>query len=356
MFIFLGRQCRELRLFAYFCRMKHRYASLLALDVAVIALILIFFVVKASASPAQRASETIYPRALEPGDRIAILAPAGPIDSLIVDSAAAVLAKAGYEPVVYPHTYGKFGHFSGTHPERLADLRAAFTDPSVRAILCARGGYGVVHNLDSLAMLPISDDPKWVIGFSDISALHALMASNNIASIHASMAKQVMMGVDDELNSYLFDILRGQFPTYRFAPSEYNHLGHAEGRLLGGNLAVIADLIATPFDIIKPGTILFIEDVSEPIYKIERILYQLRLMGILPQLKGLIIGQFTDYKPDKVHESMEQMIAEALAPYPELPVAFGAPIGHVDYNLPVVESAYATLDITPEGVTLAIEP
>jgi len=335
--------------------MKNKYPSTTAVDVAVIALILIFFVIKATAMPEQKASETIYPRALQPGDRIAILAPAGPIDSTIVDSAAAVLAQVGYEPVVYPHTYGKFGHFSGTHSERLADLRAALTDPSVRAILCARGGYGVVHNLDSLAMLPLRDDPKWIIGFSDISALHALMASHGIASIHASMAKQVMNGPDDELNSYLFDILGGKFPTYRFAPCEYNHPGHAEGRLLGGNLAVIADLIATPFDIIQPGTILFIEDVSEPIYKIERILYQLRLMGILPKLNGLIIGQFTDYKPDKVHESMEQMIAEALAPYPDLPVAFGAPIGHVDYNLPVVESAYATLDITDDGVTLTIE-
>ncbi|MBO5267562.1 MAG: LD-carboxypeptidase [Muribaculaceae bacterium] len=336
--------------------MKHRITAAMAADVAVIALFLILFVVKATAMPGQRAADTLYPRPLRPGDKIAILAPAGPIDSLIVDSAAAVLRQVGYEPVIYPHTFGKHGHFSGTHSERLADMRAALCDTSIRAILCARGGYGVVHNLDSLAMLPLRDDPKWIIGFSDISALHALMASHGIASVHASMAKQVMLGPDDELNSYLLDILQGRFPTYRFAPNEYNHPGHAEGKLLGGNLAVIADLIATPFDIIQPGTILFIEDVSEPIYKIERIIYQLRLMGILPKLKGLIIGQFTDYKPDKVHESMEQMLAEALAPYPELPVAFGAPIGHVDYNLPVVESAYATLDITPEGVTLAIEP
>lgn len=336
--------------------MKHRITAAMAADVAVIAIFLILFVVKATAMPGQRAADTLYPRPIQPGDKIAILAPAGPIDSLIVDSAAAVLRQVGYEPVIYPHTFGKHGHFSGTHSERLADMRAALCDTSIRAILCARGGYGVVHNLDSLAMLPLRDDPKWIIGFSDISALHALMASQGIASVHASMAKQVMLGPDDELNSYLLDILQGRFPTYRFAPSEYNHPGHAEGKLLGGNLAVIADLIATPFDIIQPGTILFIEDVSEPIYKIERILYQLRLMGILPKLNGLIIGQFTDYKPDKVHESMEQMLAEALAPYPELPVAFGAPIGHVDYNLPVVESAYATLDITPEGVTLTIEP
>jgi len=300
-------------------------------------------------------SETIYPAPLKPGDKIAILAPAGPIKSAPVDSAAEVLRSIGYEPVIYPHTFGEFGHFSGTHDERFADLASAFADPDVRAILCARGGYGVVHNLDKLAALPLSQDPKWVIGFSDISALHALMASKGIASIHSSMAKQIALGPDDPDNATLFEILKGNFPTYTFEPCPYNHPGHAEGKLLGGNLAVIADLIATPFDIIQEGTILFIEDVSEPIYKIERILYQLRLKGILPQLKGLIIGQFTEYKPDDNHPTMEAMIAEALADYPYLPVAFNAPIGHVDHNVPVVESSNAILDITNDSVTLKLE-
>ena len=323
-------------------------------DIAVIVLALILIIVK-FCSPAQKATETIYPTPLRPGDKIAIIAPAGPIERGIVDSAATVLSQLGYEPVIYPHTFGKHGHFSGTHPERLADLRAAFTDPEIRAILCARGGYGVVHNLDSLGMLPLEKDPKWVIGFSDISALHALMASKGIASIHSSMAKQIALGPDSLDNATLFGILKGEMPTYTFEPDIHNHPGNAEGILLGGNLAVIADLIATPFDIIKPGTILFIEDVSEPIYKIERMSYQLRLMGIIPKLKGLIIGQFTEYNPDDNHVTMEDMLAEALAPYPELPVAFNAPIGHVDHNIPLVESSWATLNITPEKVTLTLE-
>lgn len=296
--------------------------------------------------------DTVYPQSLQPGDKIAILAPAGPLKNAPVDSAAAVLSRLGYQPVIMPNTLGKHGHFSGTHAQRLSDMQAAFTDPEIRAVLCARGGYGVVHNLDELGKLNLRKDPKWVIGFSDISALHALMASQGVASIHSSMAKQVALGPDNADNAALFGILRGEFPEYRFDANPLNHNGHAEGKLLGGNLAVIADLIATPYDIIKPGTILFIEDVSEPIYKIERIIYQLRLMGILPKLKGLIIGQFTEYKPDTVHPSMEAMIAEALAPYPELPVAFGVPVGHVDHNVPLVESANAVLDITPEGVTL----
>lgn len=326
---------------------------LLYIDFAAIGIAFILMIIKLM-TPSQK-SDVHYPPALRPGDKIAILSPAGPIEHGPVDSAAMVLRALGYEPVIYPHTFGKFGHFSATHERRRDDLIAAFTDPDVRAILCSRGGYGVVHNLDTLLALNLEKNPKWVIGFSDISALHALMASKNVASIHSSMAKQIALGPDDPTNARLFDILAGKFPTYTFPPSPYNHIGTAEGKLLGGNLAVIADLIATPADIIKPGTILFIEDVSEPIYKIERIIYQLRLMGILPQLKGLILGQFTDYKPDDNHETMEAMLAEALAPYPELPVAFGCPIGHVDYNVPVVEGSWATLTITPEEVTLKLE-
>lgn len=295
---------------------------------------------------------TIFPAPLSAGDKIAILAPAGPIKNAPVDSAAAVLASLGYEPVIYPHTFGKYGHFSGTHEERLADLTAAFSDSTVKAILCARGGYGVAHNLDNLSKLNLRENPKWVIGFSDISALHALMASQGVASIHASMAKQIALGPDDPDNAALFGILTDSLPAYSFDPHPYNHPGTATAPLLGGNLAVIADLIATPYDIIRPGTILFIEDVSEPIYKIERILLQLKMMGIFDNLAGLIIGQFTDYRPDDNHESMEDMIAEVLAPYPSLPVAFGVPVGHVDHNVPFIEGATATLKISPEEVTL----
>ncbi len=294
-----------------------------------------------------------YPRKLRPGDKIAIVSPAGPIDRDIVEKAAAVIRGQGFEPVIYPHAFGRNGHFSGTHDERFADLQAALTDTAVRAILCSRGGYGVVHNLDRLAALPLKDDPKWIIGFSDISALHALMASNNIASIHSSMAKQIMLGADDPDNKMLFGILRGEMPSYTFAPNEYNCTGTATGRLLGGNLAVIADLISTPFDIIRPGSILFIEDVSEPIYKVERILYQLKLSGILPNLKGLIIGQFTDYKPDGNHKRIEDMIHDIVKDY-DYPIAFGVPVGHVDHNIPLIESSEATLTVTPEKVTLTL--
>lgn len=297
--------------------------------------------------------DIIFPASLAKGDTIAIVSPAGPIDRELIDKAAAVLRAEGFVPVVYPHAYGRHGYFSGTHDERYADLEAALLDPSVKAILCSRGGYGVIHNMGRLAELPLRENPKWIIGYSDISALHALMRSAGIASIHASMAKQIMLGPDDVDNAALLGILRGEFPTYHWPASQYNRRGTVTAPLIGGNLAVLADLINTPWNVFEPGTILFIEDIAEPVYKVERIVYQLKYSGILERLGGLIIGQFTDYKPDGVHKSMEAMIYEIVKDY-DFPMAFGVPVGHVDHNVPLVESSTATLTVTPDGTTLTL--
>lgn len=295
----------------------------------------------------------VFPKPLKKGDKIAICSPAGRIDPKKVDGAVRELAHQGWEPVVMPHALGEYGSYSGTPDERYADMAAAFKDPSVRAILCSRGGYGVVHILDRLAKLPLEDNPKWVIGFSDISALHALMATKGIASIHSPMAAQIMKGTSDADTASLFALLRGDRPAYTFPSHEYDRFGIATGTLLGGNLAVLAELINTPYDILRPDSILFLEDVSEPIYKIERIFYQLRLSGLLDKIRGLIVGQFTEYKPDATYADMETMIRDAVAPY-KFPVAFNVPIGHVDHNIPLIESAKVTLKVSPSGTNSLI--
>lgn len=138
-----------------------------------------------------------FPAPLKKGDKIAVCSPAGKIKSNIVYDAVEVLRNQGWVVEIMPHALGENGNFSGTADERYADLKAAFSDPEVRAILCSRGGYGVVHILDRLNKLPLEDDPKWVIGFSDISALHALMSRKNIASIHSSMAAHIKEGAGD---------------------------------------------------------------------------------------------------------------------------------------------------------------
>ncbi len=297
-------------------------------------------------------TKATIPAPLRDGDRIAIVSPSGPVDSALVYAAADTLRGQGYRVDIFPSALGKCGQYAASDSARLADLSAALTDSTVRAILCSRGGYGAVHLLDSLSALPLERDPKWLIGFSDISALHALLASRGIASIHGNMCKHIALGPDDEDNATFLAMLRGYRPAYEFAPDSLNRCGQASGRLLGGNLAVIAELINTPYDVIQPGTILFIEDVEEPIYKIERIMYQLRLSGVLPRLGGLIVGQFTGYRPNDSYETMERMIADMTAPY-TYPVAFNVPIGHVDHNVPVIQSAEVTLTVTPEGTSLS---
>lgn len=299
-------------------------------------------------------TKATIPAPLRDGDRIAIVSPSGPVDSALVYAAADTLRGQGYRVDIFPSALGKCGQYAASDSARLADLSAALTDSTVRAILCSRGGYGAVHLLDSLSALPLERDPKWLIGFSDISALHALLASRGIASIHGNMCKHIALGPDDEDNATFLAMLRGYRPAYEFAPDSLNRCGQASGRLLGGNLAVIAELINTPYDVIQPGTILFIEDVEEPIYKIERIMYQLRLSGVLPRLGGLIVGQFTGYRPNDSYETMEHMIADMTAPY-TYPVAFNVPIGHVDHNVPVIQSAEVTLTVTPEGTSLSFQ-
>lgn len=294
----------------------------------------------------------LTPRPLRHGDRIAILSPSSIIKPQIVYNALPVLSDRGWVSYVGEHTFDRYGTYAGTDEARYSDLETALLDPDTRAIICSRGGYGAVHLLDRLDRLPLRDDPKWIVGYSDISALHALMSKHGIESIHAPMCKHIATHKGTDADSLtLFSLLEGRRDDVVIEPNSHNRHGEATGLLLGGNLAVIAGLISTPFDSLRPDTILFIEDIAEPVYKIERILYNLRLNGTLPSLRGLIVGRFTDYTPGADNETMEDMIARMVSPY-GYPVAFGMPVGHVDHNIPLVCSSTVTLTVTPTGARI----
>lgn len=289
----------------------------------------------------------LKPEPLKNGDTIALLSPASAIDPELIDGAAMALRAQGFEPLIMPHAKGRSGSFAGTTAERLADLNAALANPAVKAIICGRGGYGAVHLLERCK----PERPVWLAGFSDISALHALWHRSGFCSIHSSMAKELThcLCSGNEANSRLFEILRtGRMPAIEFGPHALNRCGHARGTLLGGNLAVLDGLVGTPFNLLIPGSILVIEDIGEAIYKVERMLMRLRLAGILQQLGGLVVGRFTDYRPSNDWADMYPMIAGVLAD-PAFPVAFNAPIGHIDGNLPFIEGATVELCVTPEG-------
>ena len=291
-------------------------------------------------------NEILTPRPLVHGDRIAILSPSGIVKPQLVYDCLPVLADQGWVPYVCENAFKRCGGYAGTDAERYADLETALLDPDTRAIFCSRGGYGAVHLLERLDRLPLRDDPKWIIGYSDISALHALMTRHGIKSIHAPMAKHISQSEGrDEDSRRLFSLLSGSTPEVRTGGYSLNRQGSAEGLLVGGNLAVIAGLISTPFDVIRPGSILFIEDIAEPIYKTERILYTMKLNGTLASLAGLIVGQFTDYAPDRGASTMEEMISHMVEDY-DYPVAYNFPVGHVRHNIPMLCSSKVRLGVT----------
>ncbi len=296
----------------------------------------------------------ITPPLLRPGDLVAILAPASAVDSQLVRGADEALRARGFRVEIFPTALGRSGTYSGTIEARLADFKAALANPDVKAILCARGGYGCVHLLSDLTPRPV-----WLIGFSDVSALHALWFNSGIRSIHGSMAKELALSEcpDDEANRRLLEILTtGTFSPISWPASPLNRPGSASGTLVGGNLAVLDGLISTPYNIIGlPGSILFIEDIAEPVYKVERMLYRLRLNGAFDRIAGLIVGQFTDYHPDRNGETMEQMIARLTADR-SFPIAFNAPIGHVPQNLPLPLGSEVTLTINPTQTQIYPRP
>lgn len=312
-----------------------------------------------------RHNSIFYPASLKKGDKVAFISPASAVKEEYVFGAMERFMDRGYEPVLMPYALGHVdGSFAASKSKRLMDLFDALEDPEYKAIFCTRGGYGCSQMLVNFSYGLIAKNPKWLIGFSDISALHALWHSSDIASIHGPMAKHLATKPeDDPCTTALFNMLEngGKF-DYTFAPHRYNQPGIATGELRGGNLAVLTDLADTPEDLLNTrkdrndqGVILFFEDIAEPIYKVNRMLWRMILNGSLIRCKGIIFGQFTEYKPDLNYSSMEDMIHEfverTIIPS-NIPIVFNFPTGHTDLNYPLTEGAKVELSVTETSVRL----
>lgn len=290
----------------------------------------------------------VWPRPLKTGDTVAVVAPAGAFDPSLLSPAIGVLSHAGYRVKVMPHASGSSGSYSAPAGDRWADLRDAMLDPGVAAVMCARGGYGATHllgQLDALVSAP-GYSHRWLIGFSDISALHAVMVSRGFVSVHAPMLRGLVRDSSPDTGdtARLLALLAGRPGPVEFASDPRNREGSARGVLTGGNLSVLSALLATPYNIIRPGSILFVEDINEPIYKVERIMWQLRHAGILQRLAGLMVADFSGSQPDRNHAHIYDMIAEMTAPY-TYPVAMGLPVGHGGRNAPMAVGSQVSLDV-----------
>ncbi len=274
----------------------------------------------------------IIPPYLEKGDTIGLVCPAGflPLDKTkqameTIESIWGFKVRIG-KTVGHQHHY-----FSGTDDERLADLQSMMDDPEIKAILCGRGGYGTGRILDRLDFTSFCRQPKWIIGFSDITVLQAhLLSKYNIASVHGPMANAFNDGGDAGPYVHsLREVLEGKGTTYTAPAHPFNRSGEATGTLMGGNLALMAHLVGTVSDLDTRGAILFLEDVGEYLYNIDRMMYQLKRSGKLDQLAGLIFGGFTDCKDTTLPfgQSVEEVLRAHVKEY-HYPVCFGFPVSH----------------------------
>lgn len=304
----------------------------------------------------------IIPPYLHEGDKVVILSPSGKIDKSFLKGAVKRLASWGLQPVLSHHAGSSNGVYAGTVSQRLEDLQEAMDDPNTRAILCSRGGYGAVHLVGKLDFSRFRESPKWLIGFSDITALHNLWQKEGFASLHAPMARHLTVEPEDDFcTQALRDILTGAAATpegsfsYTCDAHKLNRRGTAEGILRGGNFAVFNGLRGTPYDIPTDGTVLFIEDVGERPHAIERMMYNLKLGGVLERLSGLVIGQFTEYEEKKqLGKELYGALADLVKEY-DYPVCFNFPVGHVTMNLPLVSGAPVQLDVDKKGVRLTFQ-
>lgn len=294
-----------------------------------------------------------FPPFLEKGDKVVIVSPSGKIDNQFLKGARKRMESWGLKVVVGKHADGSCGKYAGTIRQRLKDLQDAMDDPNVKAILCSRGGYGAVHLIDKLDFTAFCEHPKWLLGFSDITALHNLVQKNGYASLHSLMARHLTVEPeDDPCSLYLKDILSGNLPSYTCEKHKLNKLGSAQGILRGGNMAVAYGLRGTPYDIPAEGTVLFIEDVSERPHAIERMMYNLKLGGVLEKLSGLIVGQFTEYEEDcSLGKEVYAALADLVKEY-DYPVCFNFPVGHVTHNLPLINGATVELTVGKKNVEL----
>ena len=295
----------------------------------------------------------MIPSFLRAGDNIHIVSPSGAIQPGFIDGATKLLSSWGLKVTEGKYTRTEYGRFAGTKDERTADLQQALDDPNVKAILCSRGGYGLAQIIDKIDFTSFAKSPKWLIGFSDITILHNAITALGIASMHGIMTKYLteLPEESDQITSFK-NLLFGTPSNFSIKPEAENRLGQAEGKLIGGNLSVMMGMRSTPFDLDFHNNILFIEDVGEKPYQIDRMMQSLKLSGVLKQISGLVVGQFSEYDDDPLMmQSVAEIILAAVSEY-DYPVCFNFPAGHVDYNLSFVLGEQAELFVETDKVHL----
>ena len=300
---------------------------------------------------------SVMPTPLKTGDTIAVISPSSVPDSATVAKGCATLRSWGYVPVVGAHALSSYHGFAGTADERATDLLWALRNPSIKAIICSRGGDGAVQVLQRIPLKEFRNHPKWIMGFSDVTALHSAEVAAGVMSVHCSMCDGIAMrGERDSVNMILRKLLQGELPTYQAPAHPLNQQGEATGILVGGNFSVFCGLAGSEYDFLNradEGLILFIEDTDESMTKVDRMLHQLEIRGVLSKLNGIIVGHFSKYKsPENGFADMYEMLHEYLQHY-QIPVCYDFPVGHHSgKNYPMVEGCKVNLKVGQDGTLI----
>ena len=291
----------------------------------------------------------VKPDRLHRGDRIGIVAPGGPVTREELQPGIRFLESRGYSITSAPHLYGQKGYLAGDDEDRLQDLHMMFKDPEVKAIFCARGGYGTLRLLDKIDYTLVGDNPKIIAGYSDITALLlALYKMNGLATFHGPLVKDLTKNENQNMTT-LLGLVSSEDPVeWDLHETSCLRPGRAVGPLLGGNLTLLSHLVGTPYMPSLSGAILFIEDRGESLYRIDRMLTHLQLSGILKDLAGLVAGQFEDSGDalDIGHLLKERTSDTGI------PVVAGLPLGHGQVNLPLPVGLRGCIDT--EKMTLSV--
>jgi muramoyltetrapeptide carboxypeptidase len=296
----------------------------------------------------------IIPSQLKPGDKISIIAPARKIAPLEIQSAINTFHSWGLEVLLAKNIFSKtHSYLAGSDRERLQDFQSSLDDSTIKAIISARGGYGSTRILDDLNYTSITKNPKWIIGFSDITAVHLKLLSFKIASIHGTMP--ILFERDDSessINSLKAILFTGHSEIVSL-PNKKNRYGEVTGTVVGGNLSLLIDSLGTTSELDTRDKILVIEEIDEYFYRIDRMLTQLKRAGKLKHIKALVIGHFTDIKDSTLSfgESVEEIILNNIKDY-DFPLVFDFPSGHSHPNIAWVQGANATLKVDPSGVLM----
>lgn len=292
------------------------------------------------------------PPYLKPGDKVAVTAPASRVHLEDVLPGVKILQRWGLQVETGPTAGHSFHNFSDTFENRLQEFQRFLDDPEIRCILAARGGYGISDLIDHLDFTAFKKHPKWIVGFSDLTALLLHLNSLGYEAVHGPMAKTLIFDLhsSEQLRAVLF----GEAGSYRLSSRSDNREGRGAGPALGGNLVLLAHSIGSASDISYDGKILFLEDIGEKLYNIDRLMVQLKRAGKLKHLAGLVAGSFSDMSEPSFGFSAEEIILHHTASY-DYPVALGFQFGHESVNLPIVMGRAYDLEVTSAGVTLKMQ-